>query len=66
MSDTKYVVIATEEDGSLSAWGPLSGHRADQAVAALSEIGIEHAFALVLRSSAALSIEVPDWTRMVA
>jgi hypothetical protein len=65
MSDTKYVVIATEEDGSQSAWGPLSGHRADQAIAAFHEIGIGHAFALV-QSSADLTAEVPDWTRMVA
>ena len=62
----RYVVVAVEEDGTHSAWGPLSEHRADQAVAALHEIGIEHAFALVLRSSGELSREVPDWTRMVA
>lgn len=61
-----FVVIAIEEDGTHSAWGPLSDHRADQAIAAFHEIGVSQAFALPLRSSSELSREVPDWKRITA
>ena len=63
---SQFVVIAIEEDGTHSAWGPLSEHRADQAIAAFEAIGIAQSFALLLRPSSALSAEVPDWKRMVA
>ena len=66
MPDGRYIVVAVEEDGTHSAWGPMSGHRADQAVAAMQMRGIDHVFALLLHSSTDLNREVPDWRRIPA
>jgi hypothetical protein len=68
MSDSRkfYVVIETQTDGTIRAWGPLLGRRADAAVDSLQRLdGVEDARAMPLLSSSRLSEEVPDWKRAV-
>jgi hypothetical protein len=63
----RYCVIQTDTDGSSYVWGPFSGHRADQAAAALLEReAVKSARVMPMLSSTDLNAEAPDWRRMVA
>lgn len=60
----RYVVIETDEDGTEHVWGPFTDKRADDATDALLRAGGYHVRSVVLHSSAALTIELPDWRRV--
>ena len=66
-SPLTFCVIATEVDGTVTAWGPFSGHRADQAATALLMLSdFENVQVRPLLSGARLAEEIPDWRRVVA
>ena len=69
MSALRYCVLETWTDGTKHVWGPFSEHRAEMAADALRTADhgmcLESARVLVIKPSARLDYEYPDWKRGV-